>query len=80
MVKGRGVMSQLISPEDIIKITGAKKPRDQCAVLEKHNIYFVESKLDGRPQTSWYHFNNPTHLRNINNSNDEPDFNAMQKG
>ena len=71
-------MSQLISPEDMIKITGAKKPGDQCAVLDQYHIYYVRRKLDGRPSTSWYHFNNPTHLRNMDISNDEPDFNAIK--
>ncbi len=44
-------MSKIISPEGTITITDIKKPKDQCAVLDAHHIFYVRNKVDSRPQT-----------------------------
>lgn len=71
-------MENLLSTDEMKKITGYDQPTKQCQILEDHGVFFVKDR-NGFPRTTWYHFNHPSHLRfsEKNASNEEPDFNAL---
>lgn len=68
-----------IIPDDVIaELTGYTVPSKQCETLRKAGIYFIERR-DGRPRTTWAHFNDPLAHRNKPQvaENNEPDWGAL---
>jgi len=57
-------MSELLSEQAMVDLTGAKTKAKQIQVLRDSNIPFVV-RVDGWPKTTWYNVNNPSHLRGI---------------
>lgn len=70
-------MSTLISDDEMVTLTGHKSLTKQRQVLSDHGVFFMTSK-DGRPRTTWFHFNHPAHLRNAAGMADEPDFTQVK--
>jgi len=67
----------IISDADIEKITGYKIPSKQCQCLKNAGIFFVVRR-DGRPRTTWTHFNDPLSSRKApDSSHYEPNFVAL---
>ncbi|ARZ00500.1 DUF4224 domain-containing protein [Yersinia ruckeri] len=48
---------------DVEHLTGYKKPSKQCEALSSLGVFYSRRSIDGRPVTTWYHWNNPEHLR-----------------
>lgn len=68
-------MSQLLSDNDLIELSGCKSKTAQIQWLNQQGINFYIRK-DGRPSITWYMVNNPFAHKNISASS-EPDFGAM---
>lgn len=70
--------NDIISDADIEKLTGYKIPSRQCEVLRDAGIFFI-TRRDGRPRTTWAHFNNPlSHRQNVTGNFDpQPNFGAL---
>ena len=70
--------NDIISDADIEKLTGYKIPSRQCEVLRDAGIFFI-TRRDGRPRTTWAHFNNPlSHRQNVTgNCDPQPNFGAL---
>ncbi len=68
-------MSELLSKDEMVELTGAATRAKQIKVLRDANISFV-IRVDGWPRTTWYNVNNPSHLRAIK-MEDEPNFGAI---
>lgn len=52
----------LLTHEDMVKLTGTTRSDLQAQVLAANNIFFmIDHKL--APKTTWFHVNNPIHLR-----------------
>ncbi|EGY27948.1 hypothetical protein Rin_00021250 [Candidatus Regiella insecticola 5.15] len=70
--------NEIISTEDLIKLTGYKIPSKQCESLRLAGIFFI-TRRDERPQTTWGHFQNPLSLRPRNPIKEtiEPNFGAL---
>ncbi|MBC8950210.1 DUF4224 domain-containing protein [Xenorhabdus sp. TS4] len=68
----------IISDSDIAELTGYQIPSKQCAVLKNAGIFFIVRR-DGRPRTTWEHFNNPLsqRVRNYAPAPQEPNFGAL---
>lgn len=69
-------MSELISSTDMEELTGTKLKNKQIQVLRDANIHFVIG-LDGKPRTTWYNVNHPSHLRAIIPEEEQPNFGAI---
>lgn len=71
--------NDIIPDADIEKLTGYKIPSKQCEVLRDAGIFFI-TRRDGRPRTTWAHFNNPLSLRQkgTGNSDPQPNFGALE--
>ncbi|MEA9393151.1 DUF4224 domain-containing protein [Acerihabitans sp. TG2] len=48
----------IISDADIETLTGYRIPTKQCETLREAGIFFI-TRRDGRPRTTWQHFNDP---------------------
>ncbi|WP_440864576.1 DUF4224 domain-containing protein [Symbiopectobacterium purcellii] len=70
--------NDIISDADIETLTGYKNPSKQCRSLRDAGIFFI-TRRDGRPRTTWEHFNNPLSQRQkiIGCGNPEPNFGAL---
>ena len=71
--------NEIISNADIERLTGYKIPSKQSQCLRDAGVFIVEGR-DGRPHTTWAHFNNPLAQRIKNNSVDnslQPNFGAL---
>ncbi|MCW2485761.1 DUF4224 domain-containing protein [Candidatus Symbiopectobacterium sp. NZEC127] len=70
--------SGIISDEDIEMLTGYKIPSKQCESLRDAGIFFV-TRRDGRPSTTWAHFNDPLSHRHKTPCDDnfQPNFGAL---
>ncbi|ETS31116.1 hypothetical protein BB987_09400 [Photorhabdus temperata] len=68
----------IISDTDIAELTGYKIPSKQCKALKEAGIFFV-IRRDGKPKTTWEHFNNPLsqRVRDYSQSPQEPNFGAL---
>ncbi len=68
----------IISDDDIERLTGYKFPTKQCEILRDAGIFFI-TRRDGRPRTTWRHFNEPLAFRGrpIGDSSVEPNFGAL---
>lgn len=56
------VPNDLLTPEDMFTLTGYEDPRYQSKVLSENNIFHLKIRRN-EIRTTWYHVNNPTHLR-----------------
>ncbi|MDW5499768.1 DUF4224 domain-containing protein [Pseudomonas lundensis] len=54
--------NELISDSDIERITGYKIASKQCEALRTAGVFFI-TRRDGKPSTTWGHFNYPVSLR-----------------
>ncbi len=69
--------SDIISDADIIALTGYKIPSKQCECLREAGIFFI-TRRDGRPRTTWHHFNDPLSQRKARASDEiEPNFGVL---
>ncbi|MDF7657600.1 DUF4224 domain-containing protein [Erwiniaceae bacterium L1_54_6] len=70
--------NDIISDADIETLTGYKIPSKQCQCLKQAGIFFVVRR-DGRPRTTWQHFNDPITHRKVVVDHDafEPNFGAL---
>lgn len=68
----------LISDAELEELTGYSSPSKQGEVLKAYGIFFI-TRRDGRPRTTWEHFNNPLSHRHIAAVPDaiEPNFAAL---
>ena len=71
--------NDIISDNDIEKLTGYKIPSKQCESLRDAGIFFI-TRRDGRPRTTWTHFNSPlAHRQKHTDSYDpQPNFEALK--
>lgn len=71
--------SDIISDPDIEMLTGYKIPSKQCESLREAGIFFI-TRRDGRPRTTWEHFNNPLSHRQKQAESDgpQPNFGALE--
>ncbi|WP_407201064.1 DUF4224 domain-containing protein [Citrobacter werkmanii] len=74
----RHAFNTIISDADLEELTGYSSPSRQGAVLKAYGIFFI-TRRDGRPRTTWEHFNNPLSHRHIATVPDaiEPNFAAL---
>ncbi|MBC8954882.1 DUF4224 domain-containing protein [Xenorhabdus sp. PB62.4] len=72
------VKTGIISDADIAEITGYQIPSKQCAALKEAGIFFI-MRRDGKPRTTWEHFNDPLsqRVRNYAPAPQEPNFGAL---
>lgn len=66
----------IITPEEMVELTGYQFPSKQCEVLQRAGIFFIK-RPDGRPKTTWGHFNHPLAISAKIAEQEEPDFGAM---
>lgn len=71
--------NDIISDPDIEMLTGYKIPSKQCESLREAGIFFI-TRRDGRPRTTWEHFNNPLSHRQKKAESDgpQPNFGALE--
>ncbi|WP_420842796.1 MULTISPECIES: DUF4224 domain-containing protein [Dickeya] len=69
--------TDIIPDADIERLTGYKIPSRQCEALRDAGIFFI-TRRDGRPSTTWAHFNNPLKHRAAPPATSEPDWGAME--
>ena len=70
-------VNDIISDADIEKLTGYKIPSKQCQCLKQAGIFFLVRR-DGRPRTTWQHFNDPiTHRKAAEIPMHQPNFGAL---
>ncbi|MBA0161167.1 DUF4224 domain-containing protein [Pectobacterium versatile] len=70
--------NDIISDCDIETLTGYKIPSKQCETLRCAGIFFI-TRRDGRPRTTWTHFNNPLSQRHkiVASNTPQPNFGAL---
>lgn len=70
--------NDIISDLDIEILTGYKIPSKQCESLREAGIFFI-TRRDGRPRTTWEHFNNPLSHRQkqVESDGPQPNFGAL---
>ncbi|NIF20612.1 DUF4224 domain-containing protein [Candidatus Pantoea multigeneris] len=69
--------NDIISDADMVELTGYKIPSKQCQCLKEAGIFFMERR-DGRPRTTWQHFNDPLSQRkSVVQDSYEPNFGAL---
>lgn len=68
-------VDQLLSDEDLVRITGTEKPSEQKKVLQKNGIRFFTGK-NNTVTTTWFHVNHPE-LKRAANNDGEPDFSSL---
>ncbi|MBK0004730.1 DUF4224 domain-containing protein [Erwinia sp. S38] len=69
--------NDIISDADIFALTGYKIPSKQCESLREAGIFFI-IRRDGRPRTTWRHFNDPLSQRKAKTDDGcEPNFGAL---
>ncbi|HDR2790471.1 TPA: DUF4224 domain-containing protein [Enterobacter asburiae] len=71
--------NNIIPDDDIARLTGYERPSKQCECLREAGIFFI-TRADGRPSTTWSHFNNPlAHRQKPMYGNDpQPNFEALK--
>lgn len=52
----------LLTEQDMIELTGVDRPDLQARVLAANQIFFIVN-ANRVPKTTWFHVNNPVHLR-----------------
>ncbi|RYM51263.1 DUF4224 domain-containing protein [Serratia proteamaculans] len=70
--------NEIISDSDIERITGYKIASKQCEALKNAGIFFI-TRRDGKPSTTWGHFNYPVSLRQsqLVETGIQPNFGAL---
>ncbi|MCW0316220.1 hypothetical protein NB724_001371 [Pantoea ananatis] len=69
--------NDIISDDEIEQLTGYKIPSKQCQCLKEAGIFFMVRR-DGRPRTTWQHFNDPLSSRSKQMHDlNEPNFGAL---
>jgi len=69
--------NDIISDADLFSLTGYKIPSKQCECLRNAGVFFI-TRRDGRPRTTWRHFNDPLSQRKFKDeSGIEPNFGAL---
>ncbi|SFO02789.1 DUF4224 domain-containing protein [Xenorhabdus japonica] len=66
----------IITDEEMEELTGYQIPSKQCEALVKHGIFFI-TRQDGKPRTTWKHFNHPLIATRYSKPAEEPDFENM---
>jgi hypothetical protein len=68
----------ILTPDDLVELTGHHYKAQQCLWLSKAGIWYAERR-DGSPSTTWFHIANPIALRKIdhNPERDTPNFTSM---
>lgn len=67
----------IISDADIQELTGYQMPSKQCECLKSAGVFFIVRR-DGRPRTTWQHFNDPLSRRHVASAEVfEPNFGAL---
>ena len=51
-------MSEILTPDELIEITGAVQSAAQKRVLDGAGIFYIV-RLDGTIRTTWHHVNHP---------------------
>lgn len=67
----------LLSDEELKRLTGAKHSARQEDVLNANGIYFIK-RMDGSIVTTWHHVNHPAKRQAKNDSG--PNFGAIGNG
>lgn len=71
------VEKEIISDDELVELTGYSTAAKQCESLDRHRIFYIK-RQDGRPRTTWYHFNHP--MRGIvANDDGAPNFAALDR-
>ncbi|WP_025244350.1 DUF4224 domain-containing protein [Candidatus Sodalis pierantonius] len=70
--------NDIITDDELEKITSFQVANKQVEKLTEAGVWFVKNR-DGKPRTTWYHFNHPLKFR-ATNSVSEPDWGAMGNG
>ena len=71
--------TDIISDTEIELLTGYKNPTKQCECLRDAGIFFI-TRRDGKPGTTWTHFNNPLAYRPTSTDTEldpQPNFGAL---
>jgi len=69
--------NSIITDLEIEEITGYKNPSKQCETLRKAGVFFI-CRRDGRPRTTWAHFNSPLSQRSVQEQpSHQPNFEAL---
>ncbi|WP_340610816.1 DUF4224 domain-containing protein [Xenorhabdus bharatensis] len=74
--KEGSINSDIITDKEMEELTGYEHPSKQCQSLAKHGIFFI-TRQDGKPRTTWTHFNNPIAVVRRSHAVEEPDFENM---
>jgi hypothetical protein len=69
--------NNILSRQEIKELTGYQWASKQRKKLDEFGIFYVTSRIDGHPKTTWHNVNNPKHLRQSIPANEEPDFSSM---
>lgn len=69
------VQHEILTDEDLHKLTHSEVPGVQARVLRENGIYFIKG-VGGKITTTWTHVNNPLFLVKPNNDA-EPDWSGM---
>lgn len=72
------VEKEIISDEELVELTGYSTPAKQCESLDRHRIFYMK-RQDGRPRTTWYHFNHPMGGSMMANDDSTPNFAALDR-
>ncbi|WP_308823141.1 DUF4224 domain-containing protein [Sodalis praecaptivus] len=70
--------NDIITDTDLIALTGYKTPSKQCKILRAAGIFFI-TRRDGRPRTTWAHFNEPCTKKHMTEESKhvEPNYGAL---
>lgn len=71
------VQHEILSDEDLRKLTHSEVPGVQARVLRDNGIYFIKG-VGGRITTTWTHVNNPLFLVKTSGA-DEPDWSGLDR-
>jgi hypothetical protein len=69
--------NNILSAQELEDLTGYQWASKQRSKLDEFGIFYVTSKVNGHPKTTWYNVNNPKHLRVARAIEEEPNFSSM---
>ncbi len=70
-------LNRTLTKEELENLTGYQWASKQRAKLDESGIFFVTSGVSGFPKTTWFHVNNPKHMRSPTPIEEEPDFSSL---
>lgn len=73
-----GAMTQLLTDDELLELTGCVRQSEQCKVLDEAEIFYIRRRVDGRPRTTWYNVCHPGLSRDAR-YDEEPDWAAMER-